>query len=121
MAKKKRPEVGTPEYYADPHNRAYWLDMKVNINPINRQCWACVHWYEGERACAAYPGAERGAEDIPYAIWANRFDHRFPYPGDDGVVFEQDPDKPEFDHEHEIGRLQRGLGFPDDGLPDDGG
>ena len=57
-----------------------------------RQCLWCSHYLglnaagSGEpaekRRCLAYP------DGIPIPIWAGDHDHRFPAPGDDGVVFE---------------------------------
>lgn len=61
-------------------------------------CLSCRHLLTepqnvGEAAtCVAFP------DGIPSAIyWDGRADHRRPWPGDRGVRFEQDPNKPAFD------------------------
>lgn len=54
------------------------------------QCSACLHKYPGTLRCTAYP------EGIPDVILAGEHDHRFPWPGDSGVTFTQDPEKPAF-------------------------
>lgn len=59
---------------------------------IPSQCFTCVHWVSplstddpgGPQTCAAFPAG------IPHMIWANRADHRNPYPGDHGVRWESD-------------------------------
>lgn len=38
-------------------------------------------------SCTAFP------DGIPLAIWENDFDHRQPFPGDNGVKFLLDPDE----------------------------
>lgn len=60
-------------------------------------CAACVHLISepkmsGEKpTCTAFPGG------IPLRIYYERGDHRKPWPGDDGVRFQQDPSKPPLD------------------------
>lgn len=46
------------------------------------QCAACAHWL-GNKRCDAFP------EGIPDIILDNEHDHKTPYPGDDGIRFEQ--------------------------------
>ena len=53
-------------------------------------CWGCIHLQPGLK-CDAFP------DGIPADITESRFDHRMPYPGDNGVLFAQDPDCPEPD------------------------
>lgn len=45
------------------------------------QCYSCVHFH-GDSVCNAFP------EGIPEDILYSRHDHREPYPGDDGILFE---------------------------------
>ena len=57
-------------------------------------CYSCAHLsIEPGMICDAFP------EGIPEAIYLSRFDHRMPYAGDHGIVFMQDPDRPEPDWE----------------------
>lgn len=44
------------------------------------QCLLCQH-YEFGKTCAAFPRA------IPQQIFVGGFDHRKPYPGDNGIRF----------------------------------
>ena len=53
-------------------------------------CYTCSHLRE-EMTCEAFP------EGIPDDILESRADHRQPYPGDNGIHYEQDPDRPEED------------------------
>lgn len=54
------------------------------------QCVSCKHWIspldsgadDDAQTCAAFPAG------IPDDIWWNRFDHRQPYPGDNGIQWE---------------------------------
>lgn len=58
-------------------------------------CISCKHykdeWRRNVPTCAAFPAG------IPQAIFFDREDdHVKPYPGDNGIRFEQATDKPEF-------------------------
>lgn len=68
------------------------------------QCLSCVHWLTPPRGpydplrprtCEAFP------EAIPRAIYEGMADHRRPYPGDGGVMWEP---------------LAPGVAFPEDAL-----
>jgi hypothetical protein len=48
-------------------------------------CWLCKHEKKG-RACAAFP------DGIPDEIYYGQHDHRRPYPGDNGTLFEMRDD-----------------------------
>lgn len=47
-------------------------------------CWGCTHARPG-RTCDAFP------EGIPEALWKSYRGHRTPYPGDNGIQFQQIP------------------------------
>ena len=62
----------------------------------DRPCASCLHAFRVERGakagqldgtCLAFP------EGIPQAILLREHDHRYPFPGDDGVRFAQDPER----------------------------
>ncbi len=54
-------------------------------------CDVCALWDmnpdTGEMACQAFPAG------IPDEIRLGKFDHRQPFPGDNGVLFTPDPDE----------------------------
>ena len=57
--------------------------------PQNNQCDQCKH-FNGIRNCNAFPYSYDGKSDgIPYEIISGQFDHTKPYPGDNGIRFEQ--------------------------------
>lgn len=60
------------------------LDQSVQMSGSS-QCVLCVHKRKGTLGCDAFPDV------IPVAIAAGEFDHRDPYPGDNGVRWELDP------------------------------
>lgn len=51
-------------------------------------CPLCVHSEQGDNGlvCPAFP------DGIPNDMLTGQVDHRLPYPGDNGVRFEPDPD-----------------------------
>ena len=53
-------------------------------------CYSCARKGEG-MTCTAYP------KGIPMVIQESVVDHRTPYEGDHGIVFEQSPDRAEPD------------------------
>jgi hypothetical protein len=52
------------------------------------QCLKCIHDnVPADGGCKAFP------KGIPYAILANEHDHRLPYEGDNGILFQKRPPK----------------------------
>ena len=49
---------------------------------ISSQCISCAHKHSGKSTCAAFPNG------IPREIITNKADHRKPYPGDNGILFQ---------------------------------
>lgn len=58
----------------------YFDDSKPVCQCDIAQCEMCQH-FKGKRSCAAF-------DQIPDAIWDNKFDHRQPHAGDKGIRFE---------------------------------
>ncbi len=57
-------------------------------------CYACAR-FSDDMTCVAFP------DGIPLPIQLSEADHRLPYSGDNGIMFEQNPsapvpDEPEF-------------------------
>ena len=59
-------------------------------------CILCKHW-RGKGSCNAFP------DGVPMDILIprNGIDHKEPYPGDNGIQFERDPDLPKIEGEDE--------------------
>jgi len=72
-------------YRRDMDDEAFTLDAEFAVSGASAICSYCRHYRPGEgRTCAAFP-----VEDsIPLAIWQGTYDHRQPYEGDQGVLFE---------------------------------
>jgi hypothetical protein len=51
-------------------------------------CVYCLHLARPSLTCTAFP------EGIPDEIIKNEFDHREPHPGDRGIQWEPDPERP---------------------------
>jgi hypothetical protein len=58
-----------------------WIDIVAAPLP---QCVRCKHLDHGTLQCPAF-----GDEPIPDDIQLNLSDHRYPYPGDHGILFEE--------------------------------
>jgi hypothetical protein len=62
-------------------------------------CVSCRRFQpEGED----WPPSCEAFDAIPADILASRFDHRQPHPGDHGLQFVQDPEKPDLDPIEEL-------------------
>jgi hypothetical protein len=66
--------------------------MTVPYPPICIFCSRILPKRNGLMSCEAF-------EIIPGQIVFNRLDHRLPVGGDNGIVFEQDPERPLLDDE----------------------
>ncbi len=53
-----------------------------HIPQVSKVCGACVHWRTMRRVCKAFP------DGIPMEIWMGENLHTKPYPGDNGIQFE---------------------------------
>jgi hypothetical protein len=56
-----------------------------SIPTFSEVCTLCKHFDEGDplaRRCTAFPAG------IPLPIWNGENNHRTPYPGDGGIIFE---------------------------------
>ena len=51
------------------------------------QCTSCAHFDATSWKCKAFPNG------IPYEIVSGQHDHRKPFPGDGGVLYEEMPDQ----------------------------
>ena len=60
-----------------------WDDEPDAFN-ASPQCIFCTRLRAGNK-CVAFP------QGIPPAISSNRHDHREPFPGDDGILFDPEP------------------------------
>lgn len=59
------------------------LDKSLLVPVYSPVCAFCKHLIIDEpRSCAAF-------KEIPLEIWLGEKDHRQPYPGDNGIIFEE--------------------------------
>lgn len=56
---------------------------------VTPACWTCVHKHIGGPTCDAFPNG------IPGPILDGTEQHREPYPGDNGIQYELDPEEAE--------------------------
>lgn len=64
------------------------LQIEGDLIPsVSKICGGCSHWNPLETTCKAFP------EGIPMEIWMGENPHTAPYPGDNGIQF-QDVRKP---------------------------
>lgn len=62
----------------------FTIDKESDIPVYSTVCTFCVHLRrEEDRKCDAFP------DGIPMPIWTGKNDHRKPYPGDNGIQFEE--------------------------------
>ena len=64
----------------------FTIDKDHEIPVYSPVCSLCAHFTgrsPGERTCAAFPFG------IPMAIWNGHNDHKQPYPGDQGIRYEE--------------------------------
>lgn len=87
-----------PDPSPDSERASKWRGDPGSMSIVfpQSQCNFCIHRNGESSTCTAYP------EGIPLVIFTNEHDHRFPWPGDDGVTFDQDPDAELFDHETDL-------------------
>jgi len=59
------------------------IDKELEWLTYSPTCAWCSRGIDAQqRTCAAFPGG------IPMVIWNREYDHRKPYPGDNGIQFE---------------------------------
>jgi len=63
--------------------------MTIGPAPL---CLNCIHFHD--RDADRYPSCDAFPQGIPERIFYEAFNHRRPYPGDQGIRFERKP-KPE--------------------------
>lgn len=64
------------------------------INARNGKCIACIHWtgfVQPDGTEATEGGSCLAFELIPPEILSGQFDHRYPWPKDNGIRFEPKP------------------------------
>lgn len=67
-----------------PDTRDKFVWDSQTMSSIISQCFYCKH-YTGKGACEAFPSG------IPDPILANVYDHKVPFPGDNGIRYEYMP------------------------------
>ncbi len=71
-------------------------------------CWVCAHWIRNDDVvfgrCEAYP------DGVPGEFIRTEKVHNVPFPGDHGIIFEQDPNRTKFFDINKLGEsINNGL------------
>ena len=90
MAKKSKKPLISPETY---HEDDRYMDACIEAvdnanNPNFSSCTLCKHQHKDRVTCKAFPAAVGG---IPIDILSGGTSHMEPYPGDNGIQFEINP------------------------------
>ena len=85
MAKKtKKPAISPETYHEDDRTMDAILEGMEHSGDV---CAFCKHLYKDRVSCKAFP-TTRG---IPIEIFSGGVEHTEPYPGDNGIQFEVNP------------------------------
>lgn len=76
--REKKPMVGPEVVFSDRSDK-----FGGDVTIYHRACSTCRH-YLGNWKCAAYP------KRIPEEILLGKHDHTTPFPGDSGIMYEQE-------------------------------
>ena len=62
-----------------------FIDSGEGLTLTEASCWTCVRKHENSPTCDAFPAR------IPNAILDGEHDHKTPFPGDHGLLYEPGP------------------------------